>query len=76
MSEADLLQPGNIVRERWKVVSRSIFFIKIYKEILRMNYAKMMYFITILRNQKKEIFLSFYAHLYSDLFYFFFNLEY
>ncbi len=22
MSEADLLQPGNIVRERWKVVSK------------------------------------------------------
>jgi hypothetical protein len=24
MSEADLLQPGNIVRERWKVVSKEI----------------------------------------------------
>ena len=28
MSEADLLQPGNIVRERWKVVSESIFLIE------------------------------------------------
>jgi len=25
MSEADLLQPGNIVRDRWKVVSEKEF---------------------------------------------------